>query len=72
MVCNKLIQKAKPYFSKKVRTTLKYGLHFANVLSRWAREFENEVGALEGTENLRYTQTKSQKTMNIFKFLTFL
>ena len=27
------IQKAKPYFSKKVRATLEYRLHFANVLS---------------------------------------
>ena len=25
------------------------GLHYATVLSRWAREFTNEVGALEGT-----------------------
>ena len=27
--------------------SLEYGLHFANVLSRWAREYTNEVGALE-------------------------
>ena len=25
------------------------GLHYATVASRWAREFTNEVGALEGT-----------------------
>ena len=25
------------------------GLHYATVLSRWASEFANEVGALEGT-----------------------
>ena len=27
--------------------SLEYGQHFANVLSRWAREYTNEVGALE-------------------------
>ena len=26
---------------------LEYSLHFATVLSRWAREYTNEVGALE-------------------------
>ena len=31
---------------------LKYGLHLDAVISRWARELANEVGALEGTKNL--------------------
>ena len=41
------IQKAKPYFSKKCEQLLKYGLHWDAVISRWAREHANEVGALE-------------------------
>ena len=38
-------------FFKKLRATLKYGLHWDAVTSRWARELANEVGVLEGTKN---------------------
>ena len=38
-------------FFKKVRATLKYGLHWEAVISRWARELANEVGALDVTKN---------------------
>ena len=34
-------------FFKKLRATLKYGLHLDAVISRWAREHANEVGALD-------------------------
>ena len=51
MVCNKLIQKAKPYFKKKSASVLEYGLHLDTVTSRWARELANEVGALDVTKN---------------------
>ena len=37
-------------FFKKVRAMLKYGLHWEAVISRWAREHANEVGALEVTK----------------------
>ena len=45
----------------------------------WAASCERTFGGIgkakaasEDTDNLRYTQTKSQKTTNIFNFLTFL
>ena len=38
---------------------LKYELHWDAVISRWAREFANEVGALDGTKKKRYMQEKS-------------
>ena len=37
-------------FFKKLRATLKYGLHWDAVISRWARELANEVGALDVTK----------------------
>ena len=37
-------------FFKKVRATLKYGLHWDAVISRWACEHANEVGALDVTK----------------------
>ena len=33
-----------------MRATLKYGLHWDAVISRWAREHANEVGALDVTK----------------------
>ena len=35
---------------------LKYGLHWDAVISRWARELANEVGALDVTKKLRHMQ----------------
>lgn len=46
---------------------LKYGLHLDAVISRWAREHANEVGALEVTKIKRYIQEKSHFLM-IFLF----
>ena len=37
-------------FFKKLRATLKYGLHWDAVISRWAHEHANEVGALDVTK----------------------
>ena len=37
-------------FFKKVRATLKYGLHLDAVISRWASELANEVGAPDVTK----------------------
>ena len=45
-------------FFADVAHDLVYGLHFANVLSRWAPEFTKEVGALEGTLFFSHTQEK--------------
>ena len=46
---------AEPYFQKKCEC-LEYGLHRANVISRWASPFVGEVGALEGTTKNAHTQ----------------
>ena len=37
-------------FFKKLRATLKYGLHWDAAISRWACEHANEVGALDVTK----------------------
>ena len=42
-------------FFKKLRATLKYGVHWDAVISRWAREHANEVGALDVTKKAIYT-----------------
>lgn len=42
-------------FFKKLRATLKYGLHWDAVISRWAREHANEVGALDVLKKAIYT-----------------
>ena len=39
-------------FFKNLRATLKYGLHWDAVISRWAREHANEVGALDVTKKI--------------------
>ena len=43
-ICNKIVRK----FTFRC-DFIANGLHYATVLSRWASEFANEVGALEGT-----------------------
>ena len=63
------IQKAKPYFSKKYEQLLKYGLHLDAVTSRWAREYANEVGALNVTKTAIYAIYRSFYLLFI-KFLT--
>ena len=79
MVCNKLIQKAKPYFSKKVRTCCSMGCMMRTYFrGNWQSQggvrstTKNAPCAkprqmFEITENLRYTQTKSQKTDEYFQ-----
>ena len=40
---------------------LKYGLHLDAVISRWARELANEVGALDVTKNIPNLQVFGSK-----------
>ena len=53
-------------FFKKVRATLKYGLHWDAVISRWARELANEVGVLEITKNIPNLQVFGSKNLIIY------
>ena len=49
------MNKAWPFCN--ISSDLEYGLHFANVLSRWASKFFTcEVGVIEGTAFFLYTQ----------------
>ena len=43
---------------------LEYSLHFATVLSRWAREYTNEVGALEVLQKI---YSLSPKPLSFFR-----
>ena len=43
-------QSGRCHRSYKIHSSIKYGLHWDAVISRWAREHANEVGALDGTK----------------------
>ena len=45
-------QSGRCHRSYKIHLSTKYGLHWDAVISRCAREHANEVGTLEGTDNL--------------------
>ena len=47
---------------------LKYGLHWDAVISRWARELANEVGALDVTKKKRYIQIYRSFYLLFIKF----
>ena len=60
-------QSGRCHRSYKNHSSIKYGLHLDAVISRWAREHANEVGALEVTK-LRYIQIYRSFYLLFIKF----